>query len=76
MVIVAQGMGKQEGEAQEDEGLEVDKLKVLVKGKILACKAADIVWNELGFDEVQIEEGIAKWKLRSDAREEKDLKKS
>jgi len=59
MVIMAQGMGKKEGEAQEDEGLEVDKLKVMVKGKILSCRAADIVWNELGFDEAQIEEGIA-----------------
>jgi len=51
MITMAQGMAKKEGETQEDADLELDKLRVLIKGKILACKAADIVWSELGFDE-------------------------
>lgn len=49
--------------SEGDEGIQEDKLKVIIMGKIISCRASDIVWNELGFDEQQIEEGIEKWKL-------------
>jgi hypothetical protein len=34
-----------------DEGVQEDKLKVIIIGKIISCRAADIVWKYMGFDE-------------------------
>lgn len=51
---------------KNDEGVEEDKMKVMIIGKIMNCKASDIVWKEMGFDEQQIEEGIEKWQLKEE----------
>ena len=55
----------------KDKGVEEDKLKVLILGKIISMRAADIVWKYLGHDEQQIEEGIEKHGL-----EDKNMKSS
>ena len=33
-------------------------MKIIILGKIMNCKACDIVWKELGFDEQQIEDVV------------------
>ena len=33
-----------------DEGVQEDKLKVIIMGQVISSRAYDLVWHELGFD--------------------------
>ena len=55
-----------------DEGVQEDMMKVIIMGNLIASRAYDIVWKELGFDEQQIEEGMEQWKVTDEAAVQKD----